>query len=287
MTWYKSIHDIPPITDYDIMRGKRTYMYFDKEPLFPFGHGLTYTEFTYKNLVLNSKNFKLNEEIKVSFEIENTGDMDSDEVPQVYVRALNSKVKRPNMQLKGFTRVFIPKGEKRKIEITIPVSDLFIWDVREEKYLVEKGEYEILIGSSSKDIKLRDKIYVEGEEIKNRNPFQKIKAFNFDDCYNVSFNTKGNFKETYVIFNDNNSYLLFRDLGFYSKPKRLVMEISSNHSKIILNFSKIDKEFSFEVLDTNNEWKEIVYLLDGNIEDIQDLYIRGEKGLKINWFRFE
>ncbi len=287
MTWYKSIHDIPPITDYDIIRGKRTYMYFEKEPLFPFGYGLTYTEFAYKNLVLNSKSFKLNEEIKVSFEIENTGDMDSDEVPQVYVRALNSKIKRPNLQLKGFTRVFIPKGEKRKIEITIPILDLFIWDVREERYLIEKGEYEILIGTSSKDIKLRDKIYVEGEEIKNRDPFNKTKAFNFDDCHNVSFNTKGNFQETYVIFNDNNSYILFRDLEFYSKPKRIVMEISSNHSKIILNFSKIDKELSFEILDTNNEWKEIVYILDENIDGIQDLCIKGEKGLKINWFRFE
>lgn len=287
MTWYRSIHHIPPITDYDIIRGKRTYMYFDKEPLFSFGHGLTYTEFEYKNLILNSKNFKLNEEIKLSFEIENIGDMDSEEVPQVYIKALNSKVKRPNMQLKGFTRVFVPKGERVKVDITIPISELFIWDVREERYMVEKGEYEILIGASSKDIRLRDKFHIDGEEIKNRNPFKDTKAINFDDYHNVSFNTKRNFKETYVIFNDNDSFILFKDFEFKNKPKKVVIELSSNHSKIVLIFSKIGKEFSFEVLDTNNEWKEIVYLLGEHIEGIQDLYIKGEKGLKINWFRFE
>ncbi|WP_250664454.1 hypothetical protein, partial [Escherichia coli] len=64
MTWYKSVNDIPPIEDYDIIRGKRTYMYFEKEPLFPFGHGLTYTEFSYKNLYIEPKEYKIEEEIK-------------------------------------------------------------------------------------------------------------------------------------------------------------------------------------------------------------------------------
>lgn len=95
MTWYKSVNDIPPIEDYDIIRGKRTHMYFEKEPLFPFGHGLTYTEFSYKNLYIEPKEYKIEEEIKVNFEIENIGEIDSEEVPQVYVRALNSKVRRP------------------------------------------------------------------------------------------------------------------------------------------------------------------------------------------------
>lgn len=288
MTWYKSINDLPPITDYDVIRGKRTYMYFEKEPLFPFGHGLSYTEFDYKNLKINSKRFKPEEEIIVNFEIENIGDKDSEEVPQVYIRALNSKVKRPKLQLKGFDRVFIPKGEKRELKISIPVSELFIWDVREEKYLVEKGEYEILIGSSSEDIRLKEKIYIEGEDIPNRDPFREIKAFNFDDCSDVRYDTKRDFKETYVILNNENSYILFQDLEFSKPSSKIIIELSSSQdSKIILYFSKIDKEFSFEVVDTSNNWEEIVFNLGENLIGLQDMYIKGSKDLKINWFKFE
>ncbi|MEN2984566.1 MAG: glycoside hydrolase family 3 C-terminal domain-containing protein [Dictyoglomaceae bacterium] len=288
MTWYKSINDLTSITDYDIIRGKRTYMYFDKEPLFPFGHGLTYTEFSYKNLKLDSHNYKINEEIKISFEIENIGEMDSDEVPQVYVKALNSKLKRPKLQLKAFERIFIPKGEKVEVKMSIPVSELFIWDVRGEKYLVEKGEYEILVGSSSEDIKLKGRVYVNGEELCRRNPLDKNKAFNFDDCWDVSFNTKENFRETYVIFNNENSYILFQDLEFIEPSSKITIELcSSQKSKIVLYFSKIDKEFSFEVIDTSNSWKEFSFLLGESLIGMQDMYIKGGKELKINWFKFE
>ncbi|MCS7232161.1 MAG: fibronectin type III-like domain-contianing protein [Elusimicrobiota bacterium] len=187
-------------------------MYFDKESLFPFGHGLTYTEFKYSDLKINADSFNPSEVIDVEFEIENIGERDSDEVPQVYVRCLNSKVKRPKLQLKGFKRVFIPKGEKAKVNITIPVSELFIWDVRKGKYLIERGDYEILVGASSQDIRLRKKIFINGEEIENRNPYEKNIAFNFDDCNGVFFDTKRDFESTYVIFSGDDSWLLFKDL---------------------------------------------------------------------------
>ncbi|MCX7845413.1 MAG: glycoside hydrolase family 3 C-terminal domain-containing protein, partial [Dictyoglomaceae bacterium] len=287
ITWYKSINDIPPITDYDIIRGKRTYMYFDKEPLFPFGHGLTYTEFKYSDLKINADSFNPSEVIDLEFEIENIGERDSDDVPQVYVRCLNSKVKRPKLQLKGFKRVFIPKGEKVKVNITIPVSELFIWDVRKGKYLIERGDYEILVGASSQDIRLRKKIFINGEEIENRNPYEKNIAFNFDDCNGVFFDTKRDFESTYVIFSGDDSWLLFKDLEFTKRARSIRIELSSPSSfKIVLYFSKIDKEFSFEMLDTSEEWREIVFDLE-EVEGIQDLYIKGEKGLKISWFKFE
>lgn len=287
MTWYKSIQDIPPIEDYDIIRGKRTYMYFEKEPLFPFGHGLSYTQFEYKNLRINSKKFSVNDEIKLTFEIENIGDMDSEEVPQVYIRALNSKIKRPKLQLKGFRRIFIPMGRKIEVDISIPVSELFIWDVRSEEYLVERGEYEILIGASSQDIRLEERIFVEGEEVKSRDPFKKILGFNFDDCSRVNFETKKDFESTYILFTEEDSWILFRNLEFKRRVEGIRMELSSSsQSKIILYFSKIGKEFSFPILDTQEEWKEVSFALT-EILDLQDLYIKGEKGLKLNWFKFE
>ncbi|HPU43638.1 MAG TPA: glycoside hydrolase family 3 C-terminal domain-containing protein, partial [Dictyoglomaceae bacterium] len=285
MTWYKSISDIPPITDYDIIRGKRTYVYFDKEPLFPFGHGLSYTEFQYKNLSLNSKEFKIGDEIKVRFEVENIGNMDSDEVVQVYVRALASKVNRPKLQLKGFKRILIPKGESIEVEISIPISELFIWDVRKERYLIEKGRYEILVGSSSKDIRLREEIYVDGEEIENRNPFSYIKAINFDDYKNIVLKTKRDFKETYVDFVSDDSWILFKDLEFKTSSNKIEIEISSSKpSNIILYFDNIKREIPLDILDTQNEWKSFQFELP-DISGLQNMSIKA-KGVSISCFKF-
>lgn len=143
------------------------------------------------------------------------------------------------------------------------------------------------MGRSSEDIRLREKIYVHGEEIVNRNPFDRIKAFNFDDCLEVEFDTKKNFKETYVILKNDQSYILFQDLEFKRPSRKIKLEISSsNISKIVLYFSKIDKDFSFKVKDTCNKWEEIVLVLDEDLIGIHDMYIKG-KGLKINWFEFE
>jgi beta-glucosidase len=135
---------------------------------------------------------------------------------------------------------------------------------------------------------LRERIYVEGEEFEDRDPFDKIKAFNFDDGYNLIFNTKRNWEETYIIFHQEDSWILFQDLNFYRPFQRIRMEISTpRNSKIFLYFSKIDKEFSFDVIDTFNEWKEIVFVLNDNILGKQDMYIKGGKEVKINWFKFE
>jgi len=285
MTWYKSASDIPPITDYDVIRGKRTYMYFDKEPLFSFGHGLSYTEFQYKNLSLNSKEFKIEDEIKVRFEVENIGDMDSDETVQVYVRALESKVNRPKLQLKGFKRILIPKGESIEVEISIPVSELFIWDIRKERYIIEKGRYEVLVGASSKDIRLREEIYVDGEEIEDRNPFSWIKAINFDDHKNIVLKTKRDFKETYVDFVSDDSWILFKDLEFKTPSNKIEVEISSTKpGKIILYFDNIKREIPLDILDTQNEWESFQFELP-EISGLQNMCIKA-KGVSISRFKF-
>lgn len=159
-TWITSIDQLPPILDYNIRNG-RTYMYSKHEPLFPFGHGLTYTGFTYSDLKTDRKRISGNEAVNISFTVHNTGNFDSEEVAQLYVRFPGSKVERPAKALKGFARVFIKNGESRIVTLPLKGSDLAYWDTEKGKWTTEPGEIEFFIGSSSADIRLEGNVILK------------------------------------------------------------------------------------------------------------------------------
>lgn len=159
-TWITSIDQLPPILDYNIRNG-RTYMYDKNAPLFPFGYGLTYSTFKYSGLKIDRKPLSEKEIVNVSFNIQNTGNYDSDEVPQLYVSFPGSKVERPVKALKGFSRIFIKKGETKNVTIPLKGSDLTYWDANANKWIIEPGKIEFFIGSSSVDPRLKGNIIVE------------------------------------------------------------------------------------------------------------------------------
>jgi beta-glucosidase len=152
-TWITSIDQLPPILDYNIRNG-RTYMYYKNVPLFPFGHGLTYTSFKYSGLKTDRKTLSDKEIVNVSFNIQNTGNYDSDEVPQLYISFPASKVERPAKALKGFARIFIRRGETKNVTISLNGSDLTYWDTNTNKWTLEPGKIEFFVGSSSADARL-------------------------------------------------------------------------------------------------------------------------------------
>jgi beta-glucosidase len=154
-TWPKSIDQLPDMMDYNIRNG-RTYMYFKQEPLYPFGFGLSYTSFTYSNLKVNSKNPAADGEIVVSVTVSNTGKRAGDEVVQLYVSHVNSKVERPIKELKGFERIYFSAGETKTVQIILKKKDLAYWDKSAGGWIVEKDKIKIMIGSSSADIKLSE-----------------------------------------------------------------------------------------------------------------------------------
>jgi len=158
-TWITSIEQLPPILDYNIRNG-RTYMYSKDAPLFPFGHGLTYTTFKYSNLATGKRSVSLSEILNISFDITNTGNYDSDEVVQLYVSFPDSKVERPARALKGFKRVFVRKGETVKVSIPLKASDLTYWNIEKQAFVLESGKMKIHIGSSSTDLRLEGEIAV-------------------------------------------------------------------------------------------------------------------------------
>lgn len=153
LTFYASMDDLLPFHDYDVSKG-RTYQYFKGKPLYPFGYGLSYTSFGYHDLQLTTSK----ERIDVSFNLENTGKMDGDEVVQVYVKMPESGITLPLKQLKGFKRVHLVKGHSEKISIAIDKAQLRYWDEKESKFITPKGIYTIMVGASSEDIRQTAKI---------------------------------------------------------------------------------------------------------------------------------
>jgi len=160
-TFYASTQQLPPFSDYDLINQPRTYMYFDEPVLFPFGHGLSYTQFTYSNLSLNSDKIKKDGEIEIRFEIQNAGKMKGDEVAQVYVHDVNASIKVPINQLKRFQRITLAPGESKTLSFKIPASEFSFYDIKTNDFKTEPGKWEIQVGSSSKDIRLKTTFAVE------------------------------------------------------------------------------------------------------------------------------
>ena len=160
-TFYASTEQLPPFADYDLINNPRTYMYFEKPIMYPFGHGLSYTKFEYSNLKLNSDKMRVDEKLEISCDIKNTGKYTGDEVVQIYFRDIEASVKVPIRQLKKFERITLKPGEKKTIRFSLSASELSFYDIETNDFIVEPGEFEIQIGSSSQDIRLKEKFKVK------------------------------------------------------------------------------------------------------------------------------
>lgn len=151
-TVYAAESQVPPQTEYDISKGF-TYMYVKGAPLFPFGHGLSYTSFQYSNLRLSSQKIAGADTVTVTVDIQNTGKRAGDEVAQLYTRELHPSVVRPARELRGFQRVSLQAGEKKALTFTVPASKLGFYDEKQHAFVVNPGEYEVQVGASSADIR--------------------------------------------------------------------------------------------------------------------------------------
>ena len=160
LTFYRSTQDLPPFEDYSM--SNRTYRYFNGQPLFAFGHGLSYTHFDYRNAALSDSKVTAGATLKLKFRLANTGSRDGDEVAQVYFRHLSSPVPQPKLALCAFARVHVPKGKSARLNMEIPVERFRYWDTDNKRYVVEPGDYELLLGAASDDIRARLPVTITG-----------------------------------------------------------------------------------------------------------------------------
>ncbi|WP_063728374.1 glycoside hydrolase family 3 protein [Streptomyces sp. RTd22] len=165
-TWYASEDDLPDLLDYDIIASRSTYLYFDGAPLFPFGHGLSYTRFDYDGLLVRQDGAGTGDAagaLTVECTVTNSGPCDGDEVVQIYASAPGARVPRPHRLLIAHRRVSLRRGERVRLFFTVPVDEaLGFWDVAHGRWTVDPGAYEIHAGASSADIRRTAALTLDG-----------------------------------------------------------------------------------------------------------------------------
>ena len=152
----------PAVVEYreSLYVGYRYYDSVDQDVLFPFGHGLSYTTFSYSDLKLKANG----ENVTVKLKVKNVGDVAGKETVQVYVRDMESTLFRPEKELKGFAKVDLAAGEAKEVTIDLDRRAFAFYDPDQKGWIVEAGEFEILVGASSQDIRLRDTITLSSEQ---------------------------------------------------------------------------------------------------------------------------
>jgi beta-glucosidase len=172
-TWYRSADQLPPdLFDYDIISSRQTYLYSRARPLYAFGHGLSYTQFRYSNLRVRPGT--------VTVDVTNTGGRAGDEVVQLYTHQRTSRDVTAVRQLRAFERVSLRPHQTATVRLKLTPRDLAHWDVTRGRWVVESSVYDVMVGGSSDDIRLRSALTVRGETIPDRDLSATTRAENFD-----------------------------------------------------------------------------------------------------------
>jgi beta-glucosidase len=165
-TFPKRLEDTPAYINYPGENGQVLYgeglfvgyRYYDKkkiEPLFPFGHGLSYTTFEYSNLTLDASEYELDAEIQIAVDVKNTGTYPGKEVIQLYVRDVEPRLTRPEKELKAFQKIMLQPGETKTVHFTLDGEALAFYDPGQKRWVAEPGVFEVLIGRSSRDVRAK------------------------------------------------------------------------------------------------------------------------------------
>lgn len=207
VTWYACDEDLADLRDYNIMKNKMTYLWFDGTPLYPFGHGLSYSRFEYAGL----KTEVTKAGIAVEMTVTNVSRTDGDEVVQLYISPVDSPLPRPRIRLCGFERLSIPAGETVRYTGLIPFRELEIYDVERRALCCLAGTYRILAGASSEDIRLESTVQVPGVELMPRSFLKPVPAEMYDGEENTEIFTDPLTGETHVRGLAWSNMLFYRD----------------------------------------------------------------------------
>ncbi len=247
MTWYQSDLDLPDIMDYDIEKTGMTYMYFKGTPLYPFGYGLSYSEFEYINLTVSDNSAEVT--------LKNVSDTDGDEVIQLYFSVPDSAVSRPIKKLCAFARVHLKAGEKKTVTLHINPDILIIYDVRRQKMITESGKYIFTAGGSSDNLPLSAELEISGEKLGNRN--DKFEAQTFDSANNIEIRWSKRLKKHYIFAKDWENNAAYSGIDFSNK-KLLKFNASSatGENNIYIHIGTNQYIAQLSVSDSYDDFKE-------------------------------
>jgi beta-glucosidase len=278
-TWYRSACELPDLFDYDIIATDATYLYYRGTPLYPFGHGLSYTTFEYQNLRLSATTVDADGEITVTVDVVNTGTRPGDEVVQLYTHQQRSRVKQPLRQLRGFARVRLQPGERSTVSLPLRAADLAFWDVSRRRYAVETARHKVLVGRSATAILQTATLHVRGERIPPRDPFgAPLWAIDHDDHFGVVLLDEGPAASGDVVGGaEDGGWIAFEQVDFGSGGATWRATVAGRTGRLVL---RLDDPFGGTVIgevDTPTtggpySWAEVSGALAG-ATGLHDLYL--------------
>ncbi|HEU5128733.1 MAG TPA: glycoside hydrolase family 3 C-terminal domain-containing protein [Glycomyces sp.] len=282
-TWYTDAAELPAMLDYDIIASDATYMYYLGQPLYPFGHGLSYTDFAYANLAVDREHAAAGDELTVTVEVANTGDRDGVEVVQLYSHQCGSRVKQPLRQLRGFTKVRLAAGERRTVSFTVAVDDLAHWDNVTGRMIVEKSRQRLMIGRSAADIVLSAQVRVDGEVVGPRDLAAPLAAAANDAYSGVLWCDEDRVAGDVIAAEEAGGWIMLGDCDFggpayatvtarvAGQPSQLTLRVDDPLDGDVL--AKIDTPATGGVYDYTDVTVDL-----GRVEGVKDLYVSFENG---------
>ncbi|GAA3135657.1 glycoside hydrolase family 3 protein [Planomonospora alba] len=229
-TWYRSACELPDLLDYDIIAADATYQYYRGTPLYPFGHGLSYTDFDYSDLTAEVADGR----IAVSAVVTNTGTRPGTEVVQLYTHQQRSRVKQPLRRLRGFEKLHLAPGESTTVRWSLDIADLAFWDVTRDRFTVEEAPHKIMVGRSARDIRLCATVHVPGERIPPRAAFAgPIAATGHDEYDAVAFTDASRVSGDAVRSTAEGAWILFREVDLGAGADACTLEATSTEGGVV------------------------------------------------------
>lgn len=233
-TWYRSDSSLPSILDYDIAKAGMTYQYFQGDPLYPFGYGLSYSSFQYSNLRLSTSSVNAKGRVCATVDVTNTGSKAGTDVVQLYTHELQSRATaQPQEELRGFARVTLNPHQTKTIMLTLNAADLKFWDVTRNRYVVESGRYQVRIGHDAGDIALTAPLTVHGETIPSRDLTTVTQAQNFDDYSGVTLTDQSKTDGTSVESTAAGDWISFTDSQLPASVHGLTAQVANAGSATV------------------------------------------------------
>jgi beta-glucosidase len=303
-TWYASAADLPDLLDYDIIADDATYLYFRGTPLYPFGHGLTYTTFAYSDLRCRpaggerwqeTAEVTADGELDVSVVVTNTGARASDEVVQLYTRQHASRVKQPLRQLRGFQRIHLAPDERMTVHFRLRAADLAFWDVTRNRKVVEESRHSVMVGRSSIDIHQATTVTVRGELIPARDALAvAIPAAGHDDYAGIDLRDASPTGGDTVSAAEPGAWIAFAQVDFGAGAGACTARVSAADDRTAVVTLRLDDPLQGSVIGTVRApcpggrygWVDAVTPIEG-ASGVHDLYaVFGSAGVGLDSLSF-